>query len=190
MHLFEFNDDDAHSLLQMLRHNNGLKCLELRGEVIPRNALLSFSMALADNKNSSLEKLTISFQTGPTSSLAQFATHILAQPRLKKFCFGPCSEEDVKMLAGCMSKNFSVEEFTVWGKGVSKKKSNLQVITKLNRLGRRYLIEQGPECRISGINLIATVRDDLDCLFYHLRENPLLCDFTTKTKKRRREELT
>jgi hypothetical protein len=52
----------------------------------------------------------------------------------------------------------------------------LDTIFKLNRAGRRYLIREGPESIANGVEVLVTVRDDLSCLFYHLLENPTLCD--------------
>jgi hypothetical protein len=45
----------------------------------------------------------------------------------------------------------------------------------LNQAGRRYLIEDvAPVAK--GVEVLVAARDDLGCLFYHLLENPLLCD--------------
>jgi hypothetical protein len=52
----------------------------------------------------------------------------------------------------------------------------LDTIFKLNRAGRRYLIQEGPESIANGIEVLVAMRDDLGCLFYHLLENPTLCD--------------
>jgi hypothetical protein len=45
----------------------------------------------------------------------------------------------------------------------------------LNEAGRRYLIEDAGSIA-SGVEVLITVSEDLDCLFYHLLENPFLCD--------------
>ena len=45
----------------------------------------------------------------------------------------------------------------------------LQIITRLNKSGRRYLDEQGPECKAAGIALLSSVSDDLDCIYFHVR---------------------
>ena len=49
-----------------------------------------------------------------------------------------------------------------------------ETILKLNRAGRRYLKEDATS-RSKCIAVLAKVKDDLSCLFVHLRENPLIC---------------
>jgi hypothetical protein len=51
----------------------------------------------------------------------------------------------------------------------------LGMILRLNKAGRGYFIHD-PASREKGVEVLIQVSDDLDCLFYHLRENPLLCD--------------
>lgn len=66
-----------------------------------------------------------------------------------------------------------------------------ETITRLNRAGRRYLREDATS-KSKCIDVLANVKDDLSCLYYHLRENPVL--FTsngggpTKGKKRKADE--
>lgn len=50
---------------------------------------------------------------------------------------------------------------------------SLNTIFKLNKHGRRYMLEGRSKAR--GVALLAAVADDLNCVYYHLRENPALC---------------
>jgi hypothetical protein len=58
----------------------------------------------------------------------------------------------------------------------------LESIPRLNKAGRRYLIDD-PASTGKGVQVLCNVMEDesytdgqvLDCLFLHLRENPLLC---------------
>ena len=54
-------------------------------------------------------------------------------------------------------------------------KKNVETVLVLNRSGRAYLQRIGPEKRGNGIRLLGSVGDDLDCVYYHLREYPDLC---------------
>jgi hypothetical protein len=45
----------------------------------------------------------------------------------------------------------------------------------LNRAGRRYLIEDGSSIS-KGVDVLSAVSDEIDCVFFHLLENPGLCD--------------
>lgn len=47
-------------------------------------------------------------------------------------------------------------------------------ITRLNAAGRRYLRED-PNNNSKCIAVLAKTKDDLDCLYCHMRENPILC---------------
>ena len=55
---------------------------------------------------------------------------------------------------------------------ISLKKS-IEMWEKLNRNGRHYLLED-EEDRSKGVEVIASVIDDIDCLYSHLREHPKL----------------
>jgi hypothetical protein len=50
----------------------------------------------------------------------------------------------------------------------------LECILRLNKAGRSYLI-QDPTSKEGGFHVLLKVPNDLNCLFLHLQENPLLC---------------
>lgn len=66
----------------------------------------------------------------------------------------------------------------------------IATILTLNKKGRRYLLEN--RTRTKGLNLLVAVKDNLDCLYFHLLENPSLCartlglDTPAQPGKRRR----
>jgi hypothetical protein len=41
--------------------------------------------------------------------------------------------------------------------------------------GRRHLIEDGSSIS-KGVNVLSAVSNEIDCVFFHLLENPRLCD--------------
>ena len=49
----------------------------------------------------------------------------------------------------------------------------LEVVLRLNREGRSYMSTE-PSNMAKALGVLERVHDDLDCLFYHLRENPLI----------------
>jgi hypothetical protein len=51
----------------------------------------------------------------------------------------------------------------------------VKAILRLNRAGRRYLIEDGSSIS-KGVEVLSAVNDDINCVFLHLLENPGLCD--------------
>lgn len=48
------------------------------------------------------------------------------------------------------------------------------IVTRLNKAGRRYLVDDSTS-KSKCIAVLAKVKHDIDCLYYHLRENPLIC---------------
>ena len=52
----------------------------------------------------------------------------------------------------------------------------IETIVELNRSGRAYLrMDDGPEKKADGVHVLTHVRHKLDCIYYHLCENPGLC---------------
>jgi hypothetical protein len=60
---------------------------------------------------------------------------------------------------------------------------SIEALLRLNQAGRGYLIGDAPSAR-SGFKLLYEARDDLDCLFTHLLENPSLCEAMRRKKKK------
>jgi hypothetical protein len=73
-----------------------------------------------------------------------------------------------------VKKNYSL---ALLDEGVSAhdKTEELGSILRVNQAGRRYLIDDARSIA-KGVEVLIDVRDDLDCFFYHLLENPMLCD--------------
>jgi hypothetical protein len=82
--------------------------------------------------------------------------------------------EDMKQVVSLVRKNHSLE---VLDDGVSAydKTGELGTLLRLNQAGRRYLITDAASIE-KGVEVLIGVSDDLGCLFYHLLENPTLCD--------------
>jgi hypothetical protein len=52
--------------------------------------------------------------------------------------------------------------------------ANISMICRLNRSGRAYMAGDSNNQR-EGFKVLGAVNEDLNCLYFHLRENPLLC---------------
>jgi hypothetical protein len=81
------------------------------------------------------------------------------------------TDDESKQLASLLKKNYALDslpdiEFDP--------KGDLGVILRLNRAGRRYLVhDEGSVSK--GVEVLSAVSDDLNCLMFHLLENPELC---------------
>jgi hypothetical protein len=97
----------------------------------------------------------------------------------------------IERIGVAMIENYGIEELSIRSPGtfgtsesyneehrlfvLDTSKDLLGVILRLNRAGRRYIINDAGS-RKKGVDVLIQVSDDLACLCFHLRENPLLCD--------------
>jgi hypothetical protein len=95
------------------------------------------------------------------------------------------TDDKVNELVSILRKNYGLErllpEISCADDGT------LKAILRLNRAGRRYLIEDGSSIS-KGVDVLSAVIDDIDCVFLHLLENPGLCnrravDATTRSRQ-------
>jgi hypothetical protein len=104
-----------------------------------------------------------------------FATNPIAASRARVV---PINGES-KQLASLLKKNYALDslpdiDFDPTG--------DLGVILRLNGAGRRYLIhDEGSVSK--GVDVLSAVNDDLNCLMFHLLENPELCTRSNKAMR-------
>lgn len=97
-----------------------------------------------------------------------------------------CSYVQGGQLLEALKQNYTLEyckydmERSVSNQDKEYIQSHTKMILKLNKHGRRYLVEGKPKER--GVSLLGMVSEDLDSIFYHLLENPSLCCRNNPTK--------
>jgi hypothetical protein len=128
--------------------------------------------------NSSLEQLDI-YSTGISADAYLSAIESLQMnTTLKMLRFYPIfdvsRDDEITRLIKLVKKNYGLEDLDE-GWFSYDKTGELRTLLRLNRAGRHYLIQDMGSIP-KGVEVLVAVRDHLDCLFYHLRENPLLCD--------------
>lgn len=125
---------------------------------------LTSSLAL----NTSVEGLHIKTTLMPSSKNCQFEVTLVktigCENKTIKNIF---SAEEKVDLQNALQQNYTLEEVRVLFKAFVP-------ITELNKAGRRYLLDDGAS-RSKCIAVLAKVKHDIDSLFIHLRENPILC---------------
>jgi hypothetical protein len=178
-------------VVPFLRINRTLKCLYLSlPGLVPMNpcvgALYLDSVATL-RENSSLETLEI--LSNGIAPDTYFAALESLQPNtsLKTLRLCPClksmSDAEIQRLVSTATKNYRLESLD---DEIVSQSWEVGVILHLNRAGRCYLIEDAASIE-KGVEVLVAVRDDLACLYYHLLENPLLCDSgapSTKVSRR------
>jgi hypothetical protein len=89
----------------------------------------------------------------------------------------PYLADEVNQLVSILMKNYGLEHLEpyILSAGDQYGDPTVKAILRLNRAGRRYLIED--EFSISkGVEVLSGVNDDINCVFFHLLENPGLCE--------------
>jgi hypothetical protein len=141
-------------------------------------ANLSFNSVAMLKGNTTLECLDI--KSDGISPDAYFAALESLQPSstLKTLRLSPIiasmGEAEMNQVVSLVRKNYSL---AVLDEGVSAndETGELGILLRLNQAGRRYLIEDAASIT-KGVEVLISVGDDIGCLFYHLLENPTLCD--------------
>jgi hypothetical protein len=146
-HVASFRTDTV----AMLENNSSLECLEIG------NCSRDISL---DNYFTALESL----QTNTT----------LKTLRLDPNLNSVSDDDKIKHLISLVKKNYGLENLDE-GLSAQDKTGEVGTILRLNRAGRRYLAEDASSTS-DGVEVLIAVSDDLDCLLYHLLENPSLCD--------------
>jgi hypothetical protein len=102
----------------------------------------------------------------PSTTLKSLRLSVLVDASIKS--------KEMNQVVSRVRKNYSL---AVLDKGVSAydKTGELGTLLRLNQAGRRYLIKDAASIA-KGVEVLIGVSDDVGCLFYHLLENPTLCD--------------
>jgi hypothetical protein len=166
--------------IPFIRHNATLKSLTVsfNGKAHPHVPTLCFDTVAMMKGNTTLEYLHIkSDGIGPD---AYFAALKSLQPSsaLKTLRLSPglasMGEEEMNQVVSLVKKNYSLAVLDE-GASAQDKTGELCILLRLNRAGRRYLIKDAASIA-KCVEVLIGVSDDLGCLFYHLSENPTLCD--------------
>jgi hypothetical protein len=168
--------------LPFIRDNATLKSLTISfsgAALDPHVATLCFDTVTMLEGNTTLECLDV--KSGGIGPGAYFAAFERLQPSstLKTLRLSPVlasmgGDNKMNQVVSLVKKNYSL---VVLDEGVSAldKTGELVTLLRLNQAGRRYLIEDAASIA-NGVELLMGVSDDLGCLFYHLLQNPTLCD--------------
>jgi hypothetical protein len=170
--------------LPFIRKNRTLKSLSISfsGDALdPQVAIFCFDTVAMLKGKTTLECLEI--KSGGITPGAYFVALKSLQPNstLKTLRLSPVLAS-MNQVVSQVRKNYSL---AVLDEGVSAhdKTGELGTILRLNQAGRRYLIKDAASIA-KGVEVLIGVSDDLGCLFYHLLENPTLCDIEHQWKSK------
>jgi hypothetical protein len=83
------------------------------------------------------------------------------------------TDDKDKQMAKILKQNYGLESLP--GIDLENRAGDVGAILRLNKAGRRYLVQDGSSIS-KGVEVLSRVNNDINCVFLHLLENPRLCD--------------
>jgi hypothetical protein len=83
------------------------------------------------------------------------------------------TDNEDKQMAALLEKNYTLENLP--DLDLDNEVGDVRAILRLNKAGRRYLVQDGSSIP-KGVEVLIRVNNDINCVFLHLSENPRLCD--------------
>jgi hypothetical protein len=179
------NDDTClwREALSFLRTNKALETLHMHFEEnvteSHANAIrMEVPAALSDNE--SLETISMPCQVARFEDYVVFVTALERNTTLKRLLLYPfncvdytyrADQDETKELIPVLKKNYGLEAIP----GLHHGAGDISSIFELNRAGRRYLVQDGSSIS-KGVDVLCGVSNDINSVFFHLLENPRLCD--------------
>jgi hypothetical protein len=172
--------------LSVLRKNTALKSLEISfASEVQKSFVSALRMEVVAmlEENESLESISIFVDRGIVPTVEEYCALLTAlqqNTKLKTIRLldtSACQElvltyDACKQLASILRKNYKLEILPDFA--VNDQFGDLAVILRLNGAGRRYLIQDKGSVS-KGVEVLCAVNDDLNCVFFHMLENPSLC---------------
>lgn len=177
-----FADETFHQFFEGVALNTTLKELYIDSCMTTLGLARGIS-TLKENKT--LEKLEILNQRDKAEALVECMSKLM-HTGIKTFCFHNGSKISLSVQQGrsvleSLQQNYTLSEcpFCIGTGGSKQEKKDImesvRIIYKLNRFGRQYLRDEKGS-KEKAVTLLSKVNDDLDCTFFHLLENPTLCE--------------
>jgi hypothetical protein len=169
---FNISDGNASRVFEALERNKSLKRLNLSCDM-GMKACISLSNALA--RNSTMEKIKLEIDDLESEEgCIRVSEGLENNTRLNYFKLSGHMKDVNKVqevFANMLLKNFSLETllvFNAWN-------PHMEFYLKLNQTGKRLLLRDSTASRENWIDALISTRNDLDCLFYFMSMNPILC---------------
>jgi hypothetical protein len=164
--------------LSFLRINKALRVLKIHMEQSSCASAFRMRIAAMLQENASLVDVTIL-----TRSAIKAEEYVALLPTLKNnttletLCLQMFKDESLrltdsedKQIGSLLKKNYGLKRLP----GIHRA-GDVDAILQLNESGRRYLIQDGSSIS-KGVDVLSNVSMDINCVFFHLLENPRLCD--------------
>jgi hypothetical protein len=182
VHLSHDNAEFWCRAFSFLRTNKALKSLIVNMQRdITESCLSAFRIDIAAmlHDNASLESISILTWKGiKAEDYIVLVTALQHNSRLKTVCLKGSerlqwNDDEIKQMASLLKKNYALESLP--DIDLKNEAGDIGTILRLNEAGRRYLIEDGSSIS-KGVEVLSRVYNEINCVFFHLLENPRLCD--------------
>jgi hypothetical protein len=182
--LYDDNVDLWCNALYFLRSNKALKSLVVKvreGATQSCVSTLRGDIARTLKGNTSLENLSILCGYSVIIKAEEYIALVAAlqhNTTLKtmqfyKYAGHQLTEDEAKQMALLLKKNYAFQRLP--DISPHSDAGDLGAILRLNEAGRRYLVQDGSSIS-KGVEVLSRVKNDVNCVFLHLLENPTLCD--------------
>jgi hypothetical protein len=172
--------------LSFLRTNKALKSLMINlAKNVTESCASAFRIDIAAmlQDSTSLESLLVESYKSIIPNADEYVALVTAlqhNTRLKSLMFQRTittairlTDDDDKRLAAVLKKNYALESLP--DIDLENEARDVGAILRLNQAGRRYLVQDGSSIS-KGVEVLNRVKNDVNCVFLHLLENPRLCD--------------
>lgn len=137
------------------------------------------AIALALKRNRTLTTLNLPRSNLLDDCIVHITDGLAANHTLKKIEVGISKDVGNKgreALETMLDDNYDLERLVVSGSEKSIK-DKVEYYMRLNEVGRGTLLRDGKASREQWVDMLVLCKDNLDCLFYFLTKNPVLCQF-------------
>jgi hypothetical protein len=184
-HNVDLIDDNADlwcRALSFLRTNKALKSLmvDLQDDVT-QSCLSTFRVDIAAMLQENASVVSLSVRSNFALNADEFFVLVTALQqnttlkilKLSYYEMLDLTDDEDKRMAALLKKNYALESLPDIGR--EYRPGDLDAILRLNRAGRRYLVQDGSSVS-KGVEVLSRVNNNINCAFLHLLENPRLCD--------------
>lgn len=179
--LFGNNVQNEHVVLvaNALQRNESLETLVLPcpSDDLSVESCAAISQALQNN--STLVTLNLPRSNLSDDGLSHLAEGLTLNTTLKKIEVGVSKDvgnKGTEALTRMLENNYELERLVV-SSAEKDIKDKVLYYMRLNEVGRGSLLRDGKATREQWVEMLISVRDDLDCLFYFTTMNPTLCQY-------------
>jgi hypothetical protein len=174
--------------------NRTLKALTLFELDLSGDDFVLLAKSLADNVSLQSLEIMMQFQERSNEDVVIFASYLKKNRTLKYLdilCTGynlahyALSIESGDRIVSELCRNYELQRMQISPKmrnphtlgGQPEWRQKLDAFLRLNIAGRRYLWQDASDRRAC-VGVLGEVSSDLNCLYLHLRENPLVCNIS------------